>query len=138
MTYHSLVDWTPSTDYLCCNPKFHGCPRYDFVIADLGQELVFAELVFIFTCKFDEQTHRLALVQPLKKSSRASVKEADKAASIHRWQARDRKYCEVIPLDCIVRGAVLVKDPKYKGDYLVINMLDGDMYLRLKQRSSWA
>ena len=138
MTYNSLVDWTPSTDYVRCNPRFHGCLRYDFVIADLGQGLVFAQLVFIFTCKFNEETYRLALVQPLRKSSRASVKEADKTTSIHRWYARDRKYCEVIPLDCVVRGAVLVKDPKYKGDYFVIDMLDGDMYLRVKQRSSWA
>ena len=138
MTYNSLVDWTPSTDYVRCNPRFHGRLRYDFVIADLGQGLVFAQLVFIFTCKFNEETYQLALVQPLRKSSRASVKEADKTTSIHRWYAQDRKYCEVIPLDCVVRGAVLVKDPKYKGDYFVIGMLDGDMYLRVKQRSSWA
>lgn len=99
---------------------------------------MFAQLVFVFTCKVDEQNYRLALVQPLAKSSRATVKEVDKAASIHRWHARDRKSCEVIPLDSIVRGALLVKDPKYKGDYFVIDTLDGDMYLRVKQRSPWA
>lgn len=138
MTYNSLVDWTPSTDYVCCNPKFHGHPRYDFVIANLGRGLVFAQLVFVFTCKVSGQNYRLALVQPLSKPSRATAKEADRVASIHRWHARDRKSCEVIPLDCIVRGALLVKDTKYKGDYFVIDTLDGDMYLRVKQRSSWA
>ena len=41
--------------------------------------------------------------------------------------------CEVIPLDYIVRGAVLVGDTKYAGDYFVIDTLDADMFLRVKK-----
>jgi hypothetical protein len=39
----------------------------------------------------------------------------------------------VIPLDSIVRGAVLVKDTKYDGDYFLIDTLDEDMYLRVRK-----
>lgn len=42
-----------------------------------------------------------------------------------------RSQCEVIPLHNIVRGALLVADPKYRGDYFVIDTTDDDMYLRV-------
>ena len=53
--------------------------------------------------------------------------------SIRRWQIRARNRCEVIPLHCVVRGAVLVEDSKHKGDYFVIDALDADMFLRVPQ-----
>jgi hypothetical protein len=37
----------------------------------------------------------------------------------------------VIPLDCIICGAVLVEDTKYSGDYFIIDTLDEDMFLRV-------
>lgn len=127
-----MVDWHIKTDYLRCNPKFHGRPRYDFIIAHLPQGRVFAQLVFVFVCRVNEQNYRLALIQPLDKMSRASTKTVDKGLSIYRWHIRARNRCEVIPLDHIVRGAVLVKDTKFSGDYFVIDTLDDDMYLRVK------
>ena len=136
MTYESLVDWTAKIDYLRCNPEFHGRPRYDFVFANLPGGPAFAQLVFIFTCRVGKQNYRLALVQPLKKYTRATTKDVDRALSIHRWQILGRDRCQVIPLDCIMRGAVLVRDPAYATDYFVINMLDGDMYLRVKSPAS--
>jgi len=44
---------------------------------------------------------------------------------------RPRSQCEVIPLHGIVRGALLVTDPNYRGDYFVIDTTDDDMYLRV-------
>ena len=128
-----MVDWTIRTDYLRCSPEFSGRPRYDFVILKLSQGCVLAELVFIFVCRVGGQEYCLALVQRLTKSSRGGVKEVDKKLSIYRWEIRPRTRCEVISVDSIVRGAVLVKDPKYKGDYFVIDTLDEDMFLRMKQ-----
>ena len=95
-----------------------------------------AEARPFFTCKIKEQNCQLALVQPFKKHVRAATKEDDKALSIHRWQAQSRERCQVIPLDCIIRGAVLVKDPTHAADYFVIDMLDSDMYLRVKNTAS--
>ena len=93
----------------------------------------FAQLAFVFVCRVDGQDYRLALVQPLDKSSRSSTKKVDKELTIYRWQIRARTRCEVIPVDFIVRGAVLVKDPKFNGDYFVIDTLDEDMFLRIKR-----
>jgi hypothetical protein len=120
-------------DYLRCNPQFSGHPRYDFVIANGSQGCTFVQLVFVFVCQVGGQDYRLVLVQPLEKSPRANVKKVDKDLSIFRWRVRARTRCEVIPLDSIVRGAVLVKDTDYAGDYFVIDTLDEDMYLRIRQ-----
>jgi hypothetical protein len=65
----------------------------------------------------------------------AETKRIDKSLSIHRWHMRPRSQCQVIRLDYILRGALLVADTEHKDDYFVIDTLDGDMYLWLmKQR----
>ena len=128
-----MVDWDVKKDYLRCNPRFHGRPRYDFAVVDLPRGQVFAQLVFVFVCQVGERNYRLALIQPLEKMTRASTKSIDKGLSIYRWHIQAWERCKVISLDCIVRGAVLVEDPKFKGDYFVIDALDGDMFLRVKK-----
>ncbi|KAF9783985.1 hypothetical protein BJ322DRAFT_1007764 [Thelephora terrestris] len=132
--YESIVNWEIKTDYLRCNPKFHGKSRYDFVIVDLPRGRVFAQLACIFVCRVGRHDYRLALIQALDKSTRQNAKAVDKELSILRWHIRARSRCEVIPLDSIVRGAVLLEDIKNRGDYFVIDTLDGDMFLRLKQK----
>lgn len=131
--YESLVDLTMRSDYLRCNPIFHDHPRFDFVIADLPHRgRIFAQLVSLIVCQVGAVDYHLALVQPLEKKSRPATRCVDQMLSIHRWTIRQRNRCEVIPLDSIVRGAVLVKDPRYSSDYFVIDALDDDMYLRIK------
>ena len=133
MKYESIVDWHARTDYLRCNPKFNKHPRFDFIIADCSQGRVFAQLAFVFVCRVGGRDHHLALVQPLEKKSRTNMRSTDKNLSISRWHIQARNRCEVIHLDWIVRGAVLVADTKYKGDYFVIDTLDDDMFLRVKR-----
>jgi hypothetical protein len=119
-------------DYLRCNPRFNGCPRYDFVIANLSGGRTFAQLVFVFVCEVGGKGYPLALVQPLEKPTRPpNVKKVDRELSISRWRAQPRTQCEVIPSRNIERGAVLVKDPTYSGDHFLIDTLDEDMYLRV-------
>jgi hypothetical protein len=48
----------------------------------------------------------------------------------------DLGQSEVIRLDIIERGALLVADTKYKGDYFVIDTIDNDMYLRVAAMNS--
>ena len=131
MKYESKVDWHIKTDYLRCSPLFSGRPRHDFVIANRPGGHIFAKLVFVFMCRVNQHDYRLALVQPLEKAHRPNARVIDKHLSIYRWSIRARSRCEVIPLDCIVHGAVLVEDTKYSGDYFVIDTLDEDMFLRV-------
>jgi len=130
--YESIVDWRTKTDYLRCSPKFSGRPRYDFVIANRPQGRIFAQLVFVFICQVNGHDYHLALIQPLEKVTRPNTRSLDRGLSIFRWHIRARNRCEVIPLDCIVRGAVLVADTRYKGDYFIVDTLDEDMFLRVK------
>ena len=130
-----MVDWYVKTDYLRCNPKFCGNPRYDFVIVNLPRGRVFAQLVLVFVCQVNGRDYHLALVQLLEKQSRATTRVVDRSLSIHRWHIRAWNRCEVIPLDSIIRGAVLVADTRYAGDYFVIDTLDEDMFLRVNTMS---
>jgi len=131
--YESTADWQIKTDYLRCNPEFNKRPRYDFIITNdpqLGH--TFAQLALVFVCRVNGHDYHLALVQPLDKVSRPLTRNVDKNLSIYRWHIRPRSRCVVIPLNSIVRGAVLVADTRYAGDYFVIDTLDADVFLRLK------
>lgn len=130
--YESKVDWCTKTDYLRCSPKFHGNQRRDFILVDRQHGQAFGQLVLLFTCRVDSYNYPLALVQMLEPGSRdPETRRIDKSLSIHRWHMRPRNQCEVIPLHSIVRGALLVSDPGYRGDYFVIDTVDDDMYLRV-------
>jgi hypothetical protein len=77
--------------------------------------------------------HPLALVQALDRHPRTGdVRNTDKKLSILRWNLRLRTRCEIVPVDSIVRGAVLIPDTKYAGDYFVVDTLDADMFLRAR------
>ena len=124
-----MVNWYVKTDYLRCNPKFCGNPQYNFVIMNLPWGHVFAQLVFVFVCQVNGRDYHLALAQLLEKQSWATTRVIDRSLSIHRWHIQAQNRCEVIPLDSIICGAVLVADTRYAWDYFVIDMLDEDMFL---------
>ena len=48
-------------------------------------------------------------------------------------RVRVKQRPEFIPLRSIVRGAVLYKDPGKVSDYLAVDTVDSDMFLRLKE-----
>ena len=50
-------------------------------------------------------------------------------------KARKRSECEFIPVESIERGALVVADPTApQGDgYFVMDIIDADMYMRMKQ-----
>ena len=91
------------------------------------------QLVFLFTCRVGASAYPLALVQALERNPRHGVvRDTDKKLSISRWRIRARSRCEIISVQSIVRGAVLIPDTKYAGDYFVVNTIDADMFLRVK------
>jgi len=131
--YESTVDWHVKTDYLRCNPCFNGRPRYDFVIIKSQQQAcTFARLIFVFVCHTKKCDYHLALVQPLEKKLRSNTRSIDRSLSIYGWHPQARDRCSVIPVERIIRRAVLMPDAKFKGDHFVIDTLDADMFLRMK------
>ncbi|KAJ7741186.1 hypothetical protein DFH07DRAFT_751222 [Mycena maculata] len=92
--YESLASWASTSDYLRCNPKFHGHPRYDCV-----------------------------LVQT----------EKDKFLRFHRVHANPWKSSEFISVHSIIRGTLIVQDFNKSGEFIVVDIADVDMSLRLKK-----
>ncbi|KAF7980011.1 hypothetical protein HWV62_40118 [Athelia sp. TMB] len=138
VNYESQVDWRTAEDFLRCNPQFHGQPRYDFVMYESKSRLVFAQLVLLFKCQTNlvalgQQEHILALVHPYDQPIPArGYPQKDKHLGLLRYRSRSRKQCEFIAVGSIIRGALLVTDPLISTDGLVVDVVDCDMFLRLK------
>ncbi|KIK17105.1 hypothetical protein PISMIDRAFT_47765, partial [Pisolithus microcarpus 441] len=106
--YVSTVDWEVATNYLRCNPNFHGQPRYDCALIQFSEtEAAFVRLIFLFTCQLDRDFQLIR------------VKAVPRVASIF------------IPVKSIIRGALLYPDPGRHGEFLVVEHVDGDMFLRM-------
>ncbi|KAJ7509792.1 hypothetical protein B0H11DRAFT_1846886 [Mycena galericulata] len=90
--YKSMGTWTSTADYLRCNPKFHGQPRYDYVLIKTAQQPIFAQMIYLFSC-------------------------IDKLLRFHRVRAKPRKNSEFISVHSIIRGAVMVPDFDKAGEF---------------------
>ncbi|KAF9231017.1 hypothetical protein BU15DRAFT_68692 [Melanogaster broomeanus] len=137
VNYESHVDWKLATDYLRCNPCFHGRERYDYVLIrshdrHQNEKLIFARLLFMFRYTVSERTLDLALVLPMDVPS-GPRRTVDKDLHFKRLRARASTSSEFIPLQSVVRGALLVPDFKHDGDFFLVNYVDGDMFLRSKK-----
>ncbi|KAJ7813814.1 hypothetical protein B0H14DRAFT_2852085 [Mycena olivaceomarginata] len=111
----SLENWLDDVDFLRCNPCFHGLARYDAALVKTTQGNIFVRLVYVFTFEIDGRRHPFALVQALD-------------VGIPQRYTKDR----VLSLHSIIRGALLVPDFEVKGDHIVVDLVDADMYFRIK------
>ncbi|KAK7034432.1 hypothetical protein R3P38DRAFT_2518906 [Favolaschia claudopus] len=129
--FQSLETWIEDADYLRCSPSFHNSERYDAALVKTVDGHIFARLVYVFTHKIEDKTHPFALVQALDVGIGVRTTK-DKALGLYRVRERQRKECEFISVHSIVRGAFIVPDFSRKGDYLVVDIIDADMFLRLR------
>lgn len=147
--YNCLADWQLKTDYLRCNPSFHGHPRFDCVLVDCLPHPYIARLVCLFTCTVDGQEYPIALVQPHFPNPPGlsrSQKETDTDLELHRVRENARSKCEFISIHAIIRGTVLSYSDEVTSnglpscDHFLFDLLDSDMFLRgrelLEQRQS--
>ncbi|KAI0374197.1 hypothetical protein BV20DRAFT_1041702 [Pilatotrama ljubarskyi] len=123
--YSSTVTWKLATDHLRCNPTWHGNQgRWDHVIYNIDDATVgFAQLLFIFIIVFNGVQYPTALVRSYDIVSTTRRSRLD----------RDLGLCHFIPITSIIRGAFVVPDFETRGDYFVVDSVDGDMFLRLRQ-----
>ncbi|KAJ6471679.1 hypothetical protein DFH09DRAFT_1253869 [Mycena vulgaris] len=120
--FKSLENWMDETDYLRCNPLFYNHARYDTALVKTTGGNVF----------IDKKVHPFALVQALDVGTGQRTTK-NKALGFHRLRERQRQKSEFISVHSIIRCALLVPDFDKKGDYLVVDIIDGDMFLRLKE-----
>jgi hypothetical protein len=84
----------------------------------------------MFRFTVGEQTHALAYVESYCRPS-GTLRRRDKDLGLYRLRLKAKRY-EIISLESVVRGAVLVKDSKDSEDYFVVDTIDADMFLRMK------
>ncbi|KAF8148377.1 hypothetical protein BJ912DRAFT_1125700, partial [Pholiota molesta] len=133
-TYESWVSSRAVTDYLRCSPNFNHQPRYDHVIVNTPQGPIFAQLVFTFTLKIAKQQYPIALIQPFErvKSTGAQLKKDSDLRFLRLRKVKDTKT-EFIFVRSIIRGLVIVPAFDKAEEYVVFDVLDSDMMLRVKE-----
>ncbi|KAH9890396.1 hypothetical protein C8Q73DRAFT_652116, partial [Cubamyces lactineus] len=131
--YESRVTWKVYTDYLRCSPSFHGVPRYDHVMFKINDtEIGFAQLRFVFVCKFMETQQPLALVHCLNVVQTRRPVDQDLGLCRVRSGSNENSY-QFIPVTSILRGALITMDVMKRNDFFVVDSVDGDMFVRLRQ-----
>jgi hypothetical protein len=125
-----MVDWKEHADYLRCSPSFYNAPRYDCVIVHANNGPFFARLMLLFTCRVANQTYPLALIQPYDMPIGIRTRK-DKDLRFWRIRAKPRSSSIFISCRSIIRGAMVVPDFGESGDYLVVDGVDTDMFLRM-------
>ena len=121
-----------STDYLRCNPSFHGNPRYDAVIVQTVKGLIFGILICVVNYAVEGRDYPTALILPCDTpTGRLLRKDIDLGFTRVRRKARESS--EFISVHSIIRGAVLVPAFDKEGDFLVMDILDADMFVRIKK-----
>jgi hypothetical protein len=139
VSYESKVNWELESDYLRCSPLFHNHPRYDCVVVKvsggLGQppKFIFAQLCFIFQCNVGTAKYHMALIQSYDALPGTTYRRRDNALRFHRVRSNPRGFSEFISVESIIRGALLVQAYGSAEEFLVVDVVDGDMWLRMKE-----
>ena len=133
--YDSMVDWKIRVDYLRCNPSFYGRPRFDCVIVYRGDGYYFARLLYLFTYNFRGTTFPIALIQPY--ADVHPPRKKDRELRLHRLRptasGKKRGNSSIfISARSIRRGAFLVPALDNPNDLIVVDVIDTDMFLRIK------
>ncbi|KAG1765483.1 hypothetical protein EV702DRAFT_981531 [Suillus placidus] len=137
VNYENTVDWRQSTDHLRCNLSFHGQSRFDCALIQLTAErTIFVRLILMFKCDIpDIGAFQFALVQPYTAGIVGGTRRIDRDLRLIRVKSVPRVDSIIIPLKSFIRGALLFPDPEHHDEYLVVEHVDSDMFLRMK---SWA
>lgn len=131
--YESKVTWRQVSDYLRCNTQFYGKPRYDGVLVRLDEDrTIFGKLAFVFAYKLNAKWTPFAFIQPMD-IPQENLTRKDKHLHLYRIRERPRKNCIFVPIDSIIRGALIVKDQGMKRDYFVVDVIDTDWFLRCRE-----
>ncbi|KAG1761725.1 hypothetical protein EDD22DRAFT_619601 [Suillus occidentalis] len=131
VNFESLVDWRVSTDYLRCTPMFHGSPRYDCVILQTDTGIIFGKLMLIFTCTVGDVQYPVTLVLPYDRPVGICPRK-DKDFQFWRVKRKPRASAEFFSVHSIVRGCMIVEDVSRPDEFLIVDTIDTDMFLRMQ------
>jgi len=99
------------------------------VLINTAQGVLFAQLIFVFSVQFLETIYPMALIQGLTPSATQRQKDKD----LRFLRLKKLKKTEFIFARSIIRGAVLLPAGDTNGDYIVFDLLDCDMCMRIQE-----
>ncbi|KAG2348732.1 hypothetical protein BDR05DRAFT_972997 [Suillus weaverae] len=111
------IPFPVSTDYLQCTPMFHGSPRYDCVILQTNTGIIFGKLMLIFTCTVGDVQYPVTL---------------DKDFQFWRIKRKPRASAEFFSVHSIVWCCMIVEDVSRPDEFLIVDTIDTDMFLRMQ------
>lgn len=111
---------------------FHGLPRNDFVILQTEASVIFTQLLMVFTCMVRDVQYPIVLTLPYDQPVGARPQK-DKDFDFWRVKAKPRVSAEFFSVQSIIRGCVLVEDSSRPNEALVVDTLDTDTFLRIKE-----
>ena len=134
MYYASVIDWNWKDNIIRANPNFHQHPRYDYALVQVnGNECVFVQVLFIFSTRHLDRNLNLALVLPFDVPKLPANRSRDDALRLTRLCPRRQTETVVINVDTVIRGGLLAPDLASRGgEFLVVDVIDEDMWMRLK------
>jgi hypothetical protein len=132
VSYESKITWQENTDHLRCNPNFQKKPRYDCVMINTTKGIIFAQLIFIFTTKIDDTEYPWAFIQPYD-APIGVLTDKKKKLELLRVRAQPRGSAEFVDARSIIRGVPLVPTFERDGDYFVFDVLDADLFMRVRE-----
>lgn len=124
------------------NRAFHGNERYDYGLFSLYDGgLVFAQMLGVVGVVLDGAEYLMAITLPLDEpiggdsvSDSRKRKKRDEELRLYRYRTRRKVDSAVVFAKTIVRGALVVPDHSnsYGDEFFVVDVVDGDMWLRMK------
>lgn len=94
---------------------------------------LFGKLLFVFVCYVaDEQLEPLALIQPMYIPTGCRERK-DTHLGLYRLTAQPRNESVLVSTRVIIRGALLAKANDKPNDFFAVDMVDSDMFIRLKE-----
>ncbi|KAF8804429.1 hypothetical protein BYT27DRAFT_7106963 [Phlegmacium glaucopus] len=129
LKYQSLEDWTEGTDFMRCNPKFHGRKRFDCVIIhDDAPKLSVARLCDLFRCWLPSgNTLDIALIHRLSSSKWKPKTMWDGCRVLD-----EEIDTTLVQMDYLLRGALVcpVSDRAEEKSHYFMDSVDPDIFLR--------
>lgn len=119
------------------NPNFHSRERYDCALISSGGGFVICRLLGVFEVRHEGDQTELALVLPFDEQVvglTAHERKRDSDLRFTRVRSRKLEDSALIPVESIVRGALVVPDNSSTSgrDYIVMDVVDADFWLRMR------